>query len=568
VNSRILLTAVVGTALALRLWGLTYGLPYDLTADEPHQIVQALKIGAGEGGPLVRMWHTIGKGGLDYLLFFEYSALYAFWWLAGRVQGPTDFALQYLTNPTAFYVVGRVTVAVLGALSTLAVFYVGRRMYDERIGLAAAFVGAVAYYPTSVSHVINVHVPMTSALWAGIATYLLYETSGRRRHLVTAGLLCGAAIALAYSAAVGLLMLLVALLFVPVRANDRTHRLTDAVILGGGAIVSVALMSPDLLTGAGLLFQNFVATSASAPTAADTRSAIDSVTILQPHDWFGVAQLLFTPDNLLTTTAAVIGMIAGVVSRERWTILLSAATVFFILLISASNRGLQEAYLLPVIPAVWLLAGRGVAAVSRRRAPVMIAGVAAIAAASLFFTVREDLMLMTPDTRVLAKQWIESHVPPGSKILMDGMRFRFVQSPPLNAGKATIERRLADLESSELALSTMMLSLYREAGERTEGPTYDLYSTVYGLEVEDLDYYVHSCFAYVVVSSSNEKRYLTDAASRQHPKSARFYRDIKIDPRFQLVYTAAPVMWQQVGPTISIYKIRCEPVAVPATKAS
>ena len=32
-----------------------------------------------------------------------------------------------------------------------------------------------------------------------------------------------------------------------------------------------------------------------------------------------------------------------------------------------------------------------------------------------------------------------------------------------------------------------MISLYRAAAARTRGPTYDLYSTTYGLEVEDLD---------------------------------------------------------------------------------
>ena len=82
--SRLLLASVIGLALLLRVWGVTFGLPYDLTADEPHQIVQALKVGAGQGGPLVRMWHTVGKGGLDYLLFIEYSLLFAGWWLIGQ----------------------------------------------------------------------------------------------------------------------------------------------------------------------------------------------------------------------------------------------------------------------------------------------------------------------------------------------------------------------------------------------------------------------------------------------------------------------------------------------------
>src|SRR5262249_35932944 len=90
---------------------------------------------------------------------------------------------------------------------------------------------------------------------------------------------------------------------------------------------------------------------------------------------------------------------------------------------------------------------------------------------------------------------------------------------------------------------------------RVDGPTYELHSTVYGLEVDDLDDYVSSRFAYVVVSSFNEKRYLSADAARRRPKSARFYRDIKIDPRFQVVYAVEPEMWQHVGPTITVYKV-------------
>ena len=560
------LAGIFAIAVGLRLWGIAYGLPYDLTADEPHQIVQALKIGTGSGGPLVRMWHTIGKGGLDYLLFFEYSALFAFWWLTGRVDGPQAFALQYLTQPTAFYLVGRVTVAALGALTCLAVFAVGRRMYGTRVALGAAFLAAVSYYHSSASHVINVHIPMTCALWAGIAAYMSYEATGRRRTLLVSGLLVGAAIALAYSAAIGLLLLVGAILF-PANPAPISTRVKNAAMLGGAALVSIALMSPDLLTGAALLIRNFTGVSAQSD-GADIRSAIDSVTILRQQDWTGFAQLFLKPDAFAATLGAIVGAIVGIWRRERWTVLLSVATALFITVVSMSNRGLSEMYLLPVVPAVWLLCSHGVAALTLDRRLLYLAGIAAIGAASLFITMREDVMLAKPDTRVLAKQWIETHVPAGARILMDGMRFRFVQGVPLNPDKATTARRLADLEKSELTLSKTMLAVYSEAAERIDGPTYELHSTVYGLEVEDLDYYVQHSFDYVVVSSFNEKRYATELASHQHPKSARFYRDIKSDARFQAIYEIGPLMWQQVGPTITVYKVVAEPPVTDVTKVS
>jgi hypothetical protein len=550
------LLAVLGVAIAVRLWGIAFGLPYDLTADEPHQIVQALKIGAGEGGPLVRMWHTVGKGGLDYVLFFEYGLLYVCWWLIGRVQESRDFALEYLRDPTAFYLVGRVTIAAAGALTSVAVFSVGRRVHDARIGLGAALLGAVAYYHAAFSHVINVHIAMAFALWAGIAIYLVYEDTRTRRTLVASGLLCGAAIALAYTAAIGLIVVLAAL-FVADRRDGWRARLVDAAVLVSSALASVALMSPDLLTGAGQLVGNFTSAAQVEPQA-DLRSAIDSVTILRRVEWTAYAELLFKPYNALTTLGAAIGIAAGVWRRERWTLILSAATALFLIVVSAASRGASESYLLPVTPAMWLLCSRGIAAVSPDRRLAFGTIAVAVAAVPLFYTVREDMMLARPDTRVLAKEWIEAHVPSDSKILMDGMRFRFVQGAPLNGNRATVERRLADLEDSELALSGQMLSLYREAAERVDGPTYDLYSTMYGLEVEELDYYVRTCFDYIVVSSFNEKRYESEAEARAHPVSARFYDGIKTDPRFHLVYSVDPIVWKQLGPAIRVYRVTCQ----------
>lgn len=553
------LAAVFALALVLRVWGISFGLPYDFTADEPHQIIQALKIGAGDAGPLVRMWHTVGKSGLDYILFVEYGLLFVTLWVFGRVEGPRDFALLYLQDPTLFYLVGRVTIAVLGALTCVFVYLVGRRLYDGRTGLAAAILGAVAYYHAAESHIINVHIAMTCALWGGVLAFVRFEHNGRRRWLVAAGVLCGAAIALAYTAGIGLLFMLAALAFAPGSASRPGTVLRDGATFAGAAVAAIAVMSPDLLLGANLLIQNFSqllgGATGAAPPPDSPRAAIDSVTILRQQDWTGFAVLLLKPYNLLLTAAAVAGALAGLWRRERWTMILAAAVAAFLLIVSASNRGQSEAYLLAITPALWLLGARGLQALARGRAAAFAALVAVVAAVPLYSIVRDDMMLSRDDTRVLAKQWIEAHVPAGSKILMDGMRFRFVQSPPLNPDRTTVERRLQDLESSELAVSGDMLALYREAAEQVAGPTYELHSTMYGLEVEDLDYYVAHGFDYVVVSSFNEKRYEAEASRSRYPRSAAFYQQIRSDPRFRQVYAIEPLEWQRNGPTITVYEV-------------
>jgi hypothetical protein len=53
-----LLLAVLVLALGLRVWGITFGLPYDFTYDEVHEVVRVFKLSAGEYD-----WNGFGKGG-------------------------------------------------------------------------------------------------------------------------------------------------------------------------------------------------------------------------------------------------------------------------------------------------------------------------------------------------------------------------------------------------------------------------------------------------------------------------------------------------------------------------
>jgi hypothetical protein len=550
--------AIFTLALGVRLWGITFGVPHDLTADEPHYIVQALKVGAGEGGPLLRIWHTVGKGGLDYLLFIEYGVVFVVLWLTGVVHEPRDFALLYLRDPTVFYLVGRVTVAVLGAATVLATYGVARRLYGAGVGLAAAFVGAVAYYHVAESHIINVHVPMACALAGALLAFITFEQRGSRRSLMLAGALCGAAIALAYTAGLALLMMLAALVSRPTRQPLADH-LRDLAALVAPAILLIALMSPDLLLGMGLLLGNFANLFGGANNAGDTgsaRSFIDAVTILRSGDWGGFVALLVKPNNVLVTIAAIGGAAIGVWRRERWTLILAAATVLFLAVVSISNRGVNEAYLFPIAPVMWTLAARGLGEISTGRRWSLALVTLAVSGYSLYEVVRDDRMISHPDTREIAKDWFETHVPSGAKVLMDGMRFRYVPGIPLQPDRNTVARRLDNLESSELTLSPQMLSLYREAAESVPGPTYDLHSTVYGLEVEDIDYYVRESFDFIVISSFNQKRFDSEAERQRYPKSARFYDEVRRDPRLRVVFSIEPAVWQRSGPTLTVYAVQ------------
>jgi hypothetical protein len=552
-----ILGSILGVALVLRVWGITFGLPYDFTPDEVHEIVRALKLGAGE-----YYWNP-GKGGLYYLLFVEYGFLFVAWWLTGRVSGPTDFALQYVQDPTAFYIAGRVTVAVMSVVTCLVAYKIAERLYDARTGLIAAFIAATAFYHAMWSHYINVDTGMTLAMWGSLLVYMKYESSRRLGLLVLAGVL--AAVSTAFKTP-GVLTVLTLLLAIATPfskwASPRTV-LREGAVVCFSAAAALLIIAPEhvgLFNTLKVQFSGLLADatelSESAQAAQDFDSAVHDVTIYRGVSYI---TLLLSGTNIGLTLAAMLGAAAGIVRRHRWDIIWAALVIVFVTVMSAADRPGTERYLFPILPALWLLGARGIGVIARGKTLPAVIAVAAITAFPIYKLIEQNYTWTQPDTRVIAKEWIEQNVPSGSKILMDGMRYRFIQSPPLNPDESTVARRVegAGEEGDDLSrgVSGRALELYAEAMARVQGPKYDLHSTVWGLAVQDLTHYVDECFDYVVTSSQIARIYIDTYEAEQYPDSARFYQELPKDPRFREIYSVEPVRWQVQGPAITVYEV-------------
>jgi hypothetical protein len=553
-----LLLVILGIALGLRVWGITFGLPYDFTYDEPHEILRALKLGAGEFD-----WDRGGKGGLYYLLFLEYGAVYGVWWTAGRIRSAHEFALQYLQDPSIFYLTGRLTVALMGTMTCLIIFLIGRRVHDCRVGLGAAFIGATAYFHGFWSHVINVDIGMALALWASILAYLRYEDTRKLRWLVTAGVLGGVAIAFKLPGAIVLPILLLALISRTDSWRSPHHLLKEAGIVGLTLALSLIVIAPDTAISLASLHEHF--SQAIAPKSDLEGSAqgqilyaVDAVTVYQEKTWSAYLKILIVNYNLPITLGALLGAVLGLLRKHRWDIIWCFFIVMFLVILTAAGRAESEHYLLPIMPGLWLLSSRAVVIVLGHRQTLLLPAFVCTVIVPLAALVRQDYMWTKPDTRVLAKQWIEANIPAGAKILMDGMRYRFVQSPPLNPASSTVDRQVgqaADTEYVSRAVSSQTLALYRQAMSQRQGPTYRLHSTVWGIEIEDLNHYIQGCFDYIITSSANSERFVEESSRQRFPKSAQFYEQLKADSRFQVVYAVEPVPWQSSGPLITIYKV-------------
>ncbi len=121
--------AIFILALAVRIYGIGFGLPYADQPDEPSVADKALKmLQSGDLNPHYFVYPT--------LYYYMQAALYGIRILWQRLIGhPVDLASVL---PTDFYLWGRMLTTLLGAGTSLLVFAAGRRLYGAAVGLVAA----------------------------------------------------------------------------------------------------------------------------------------------------------------------------------------------------------------------------------------------------------------------------------------------------------------------------------------------------------------------------------------------------------------------------------------------
>jgi 4-amino-4-deoxy-L-arabinose transferase-like glycosyltransferase len=155
---------LIGAALLIRLWGISYGLPYVYWIDEYHEVMRAMELGSGEFD-----FERTGKGGFYFLLFVEFGLYFVALKIAGVVSTVQDFAEQFVRDPSMFYLMGRATAAVFGGATVAAAYWVAREAYLPKAGLLAGLFLAVNVVHVDLSHRVGVDVPMT--LFATLALY-------------------------------------------------------------------------------------------------------------------------------------------------------------------------------------------------------------------------------------------------------------------------------------------------------------------------------------------------------------------------------------------------------------
>ena len=412
------LAMILATGLWLRLWGLSYGLPHPMARpDEEVLVARLLGFDAGDPNPHWFMYPTFYL----YLLYGWVKALV----LAAHALGlapATALADLARRDPARLYLLARSLSVVLGTLAIAVGFFLARALWDARAGLLAALLLAVAFLHVRDSHFFKPDVAQA----LGTAATLLACVGLARRPTPAAAALAGTACGLTLGVKYNLALLLP--LGIAALQGGRAGAWRRLLVGGAAAVVALVVTSPYIV----LDYRTFLG------WMAYTR-------LLLGYGGSGVgtgfryhAEQSFLLAHGLPLSLLMLGAVAwGVRSAS-----LLPITAF--VLASVAELGVSALaytrYVTPLVPVLCVLAGGALARLVARlpaaapRAALSTLLLIVLLAQPLHNSVRFDQIAARPDTRLLARSWLEDHVPAGASILVLGSDWPFTFGDPVVDG--------------------------------------------------------------------------------------------------------------------------------------
>lgn len=417
-----LLVGVLILAFFLRVWGINFGLPYLYHPDEPGYVGIAQTIfKTGDLNPHFFHYPSLFLylNALAYIPYFWAGKLAGVFNLPTNVPYPIVIAMGVGKTPmSTTFLMGRTLTAIFGSLSVLLVFFIGRRLADERVGLLASLLLAIS--PTNVQNSRFI-TPDTFLVFFLLLSFwgsscILGE--GKIRHYILAGVGAGLAMSSKYNGYLVLIPLVVAHIFRHGISGLRRKELYVALVLSGAAFL---LTTPYAI----LDHQSFIKDLRfEAEHYATGHGGMEGNTLT----WYLSYLWRFEgPIILLALLEITLSTYKHVHVKESL-FLSSFAIPYFVFISSFVVR--NDRTLMPVIPFLFLLASFLLVDLfkrenhflsAKRTVLLVILGVVSLTliAWPLRHTIDTAVQLTMPDGRETSRVWIEENLPSGARVAIE-----------------------------------------------------------------------------------------------------------------------------------------------------
>lgn len=557
---------IIVLGFILRIWGINFGLPFYLHQDEPIVVNHAFAYGAGDFNPHFFIIPPL----CSYILFACYAILFIIGKLTCLFGGTEDFALLFISNPSVFYVIGRIILGVIPAtISIYLVYFLYKKLFSDR---GACF--AAAIYSFSFLTVVNGHyayldnLMVLFVLLAFLFLIKMIEKPILKNYLFSA-IFIGLAASTKYNAILLLVSFYVAHLMV-IKEHKFSkinfildRRLWIACLF---IITTFALTNPFSILDWNLFFA--------------------SITGKIRHTYIGwshhIKYSLFEGVGPVLTVIGIAGLFVMFLKEKKAKIILflSFPVLFYVHLVFCSQA--FSRYVLPLIPFISIGAAYFIYVVlfrnnNKRSADVFVLFLSCILVIStLIKAIKADMLFSGPDTRSVSANWIMKNLPQGTKIAVDHTSFRpqIMQSEEQLIEKYKItnsQQGLEDLKNKKLELMIksvkcgkpynvyFLTAKVEERGQFLSTVPAISYS-IKDLKDKKIEYVVLNYFS----TNEDKKNFMRDIKEKADLIIAFSpYYDGKIRESYEDIdRTFMPIISKEIfnvkmtGPCIEIYKLR------------
>ena len=443
------LTLIIFVAFALRLYGISFGLPFNYHPDEVPKFnaIQRMR-SFGDLNPRYFLHPSM----LLYATYFANSLRQFF--------APTNDWYDTLILS------GRYMSAVAGTLSVLLTFLIGKSLFNSRTALIGAALLAVSPLHVTCSRYVKEDALLT--FFVLLCAYLVVTGSRRanKNLIYLAGLAAGAAASTKYPGVLTGFLLLGAPFL---NGNSwRAHaKLTRATVFAFLAIpIGFFIFSPYTILDLPTFLRDIA--SEQEHMLRGHMAVIDAWSQLWMYHF---SRSILPGLTMLTATCCTVGLGYLLAKRDPLSLYVICAFLLYYLpaeYVKAKPAPQPERYIMPTLPFLALAGGVLVEALIARSRIIGIALFAVI----LLIPMQRTAALASEiknDTRDQMKLWIEKNIPDGTTIMLDWKPY----NPPLSSEKYNLEylprediisnllvSRLKRSDADYLILSSLYFSRY------------------------------------------------------------------------------------------------------------
>ena len=441
---------VLLAAFLLRLFGIGYGLPLWVVADEPPAILGALKM--MELGSLIPAFHSEEFRNilyfppyLSYLYLIPFSLVlgfkFLFFW--GTF---TEFKSFIIADPSSLFLAARFISALFGVGTVWLTYKIGKNIFKkEAVGLLAAAFLALSFLHVDFSHWARHWVPVTFVF--ALVFYLLSRDDfSLKKKYISVALVAGLGVGINYQALLAAVFMAFWFFFYdrpPLKKIFREKWIyAPPVILIGLGFLAFLLNPPGLVVS-------------SENITGQTRSFVG---FLGGYGFYLEGLFKAEPALLLFL---ILGLVFSFFYKREYFLpvfgfILSYVAIFYFIFFHLDR------YILMLYPVFAVSAGYGLYAVWEKAAGSFKPAVAILGALAflimLMGVLRLDFLLLKNDTRLQAASWIRAHVPKGAKIIVLARLARLPSLPQAIAEQEALDPdSLRKIDEAERTLPSRFL---------------------------------------------------------------------------------------------------------------